>query len=83
MAVVIRDITASLLRTFPCNVIGAGDSFDAGFISAYVSGKDPEFCQFMGNLAGAVNTTAAGGTGAFKSKEAFIETARKVFGQTL
>lgn len=73
----------ALLNSDVVDAIGAGDSFDAGFISAYVSGKDPEFCQFMGNLAGAVNTTAAGGTGAFKSKEAFIETARKVFGQTL
>ena len=73
----------SFLNKSVVDAIGAGDSFDAGFISAYVRGKDLAYCQWLGNLAGAVNTTAAGGTGAFSSKEAVQEAALKHFGQEL
>lgn len=51
------------------DAIGAGDSFNAGFIHAFVKGATPEQAQIVGNLTGAVNTTAAGGTGAFTSAE--------------
>ena len=51
------------------DAIGAGDSFNSGFISAFVKGLPLEDCQETGNLTGAVNTTAAGGTGAFTSLE--------------
>jgi sugar/nucleoside kinase (ribokinase family) len=47
--------------------IGAGDSFDAGFVSEFVGGKTWERCLEIGNLAGALNTTAYGGTTAFES----------------
>lgn len=73
----------ALLNVHVVDAIGAGDSFNSGFISAYVQGKDLEFCQYMGNLTGAINTTAAGGTGAFTSKEAIEEAAQKHFGQTI
>ncbi len=46
--------------------IGAGDSFDAGFISQYIQGKDLQTCLDFANLVGAVNTTEAGGTAAFQ-----------------
>ena len=72
----------AMLNKSVVDAIGAGDSFDAGFISAYVQGKDLAECQRRGNLAGAVNTTAAGGTGAFSSKEAVMEAAQRYFGQT-
>lgn len=78
-----RRLMPAMLNNNVVDAIGAGDSFDAGFISAYVAGKDLEYCQWLGNLTGAVNTTAAGGTGAFASKEAVIEAARYNFGQTL
>lgn len=65
------------------DAIGAGDSFNSGFITAFVQGKDLEYCQYLGNLTGAVNTTAAGGTGAFTSKQAVEEAALKHFGQTI
>ena len=42
-----------------------------------------EECQRTGNLTGAVNTTAAGGTGAFTSLEAVREVCAARFGQTL
>lgn len=73
----------AMLNPNVVDAIGAGDSFDAGFISAYVSGKDLETCQWIGNLTGAINTTAAGGTGAFASKQAVQEAAEKYFGQKL
>ena len=73
----------AMLNSNVVDAIGAGDSFDAGFISAFVAGKDLAYCQWLGNLTGAVNTTAAGGTGAFASKEAVIEAARNCFGQNL
>ncbi|MCG2461663.1 sugar kinase [Flavobacteriaceae bacterium F89] len=47
--------------------IGAGDSFDAGFISEFVKGHELQRCLEIGNLAGALNTTAHGGTAAFKN----------------
>ena len=73
----------AMLNKSVVDAIGAGDSFDAGFISAYVRGKDLAECQRLGNLAGAVNTTAAGGTGAFSSIEAVKEAAQRYFGQTI
>ena len=72
-----------MLNKSVVDAIGAGDSFDAGFVAAYVMGKPLEECQRIGNLTGAVNTTAAGGTGAFRSKAAVQEAAQKHFGQTL
>jgi sugar/nucleoside kinase (ribokinase family) len=46
--------------------VGAGDSFDAGFLSQFVQGKDLPTCLLWGNLAGAFSTTMAGGTEAFR-----------------
>jgi sugar/nucleoside kinase (ribokinase family) len=54
--------------------VGAGDSFDAGFLSQFVQGKDLPTCLRWGNLAGAFSTTMAGGTEAFRDaakREAF------------
>lgn len=45
--------------------IGAGDSFNAGFIHYYIQDKPEKECLEFGALTGAINTTAAGGTGAF------------------
>ncbi|HTW78103.1 MAG TPA: sugar kinase [Terracidiphilus sp.] len=48
------------------DAVGAGDSFDAGFLSEFVRGADLEACLFKGNLAGALCITRAGGTEAFR-----------------
>ena len=48
--------------------VGAGDSFDAGFLSQFVKGKDLPTCLRWGNLAGAFSTTMAGGTEAFRDR---------------
>ena len=47
------------------DAVGAGDSFDAGFITHYIRGADVETCLTQGNLAGALSTTRPGGTEAF------------------
>jgi sugar/nucleoside kinase (ribokinase family) len=46
--------------------VGAGDSFDAGFLHEYVRGADIPACLASGNLAGALSTTRPGGTEAFR-----------------
>jgi len=45
--------------------IGAGDSFNAGFIHKFTQGASLKQCLEYGALTGAVSTTMAGGTGAF------------------
>lgn len=65
-----RNMLPAFLNDKVVDAIGAGDSFNSGFISAFVKGLPLEDCQETGNLTGAVNTTAAGGTGAFTSIEA-------------
>ena len=49
--------------------VGAGDSFDAGFLSSYVRGADIEECLESGNVAGALSVTRQGGTEAFRDAE--------------
>jgi sugar/nucleoside kinase (ribokinase family) len=46
--------------------VGAGDSFDAGFLHEYLRGSDIESCLAAGNRAGALSVTRAGGTEAFR-----------------
>ena len=65
------------------DAIGAGDSFNAGFIYKYILGNSILDCQQYGNLTGAVSTTAAGGITAFQDYENFRKTAREVFGFTV
>jgi sugar/nucleoside kinase (ribokinase family) len=48
--------------------VGAGDSFDAGFLSQYVRGADLPACLAAGNMAGAFSTTMPGGTEAFRDR---------------
>lgn len=60
------------------DAIGAGDSFNSGFISRFVQGDSLTDCQRYGNMTGAVNTTAAGGTGAFTNREAVEQKGREL-----
>ncbi len=48
--------------------VGAGDSFDAGFLHEYLRGSDMNACLAAGNLAGALSVTRPGGTEAFRDQ---------------
>lgn len=55
--------------------VGAGDSFDAGFIHQFIRGATMEDCLKSGNIAGSLSVTRAGGTEAFRDarhREAFL-----------
>jgi sugar/nucleoside kinase (ribokinase family) len=54
------------LKVETVDPVGAGDSFDAGFLHQYIRGANIETCLAYGNLAGAFSTTRAGGTEAFR-----------------
>jgi len=49
--------------------VGAGGSFDAGFLNAYLHGCGLRDCLAAGNIAGALATTRSGGTEAFRDRE--------------
>jgi sugar/nucleoside kinase (ribokinase family) len=49
------------------DAIGAGDSFNSGFICYFTRHKPLPGCLEFAALTGAINTTAAGGTSAFQS----------------
>jgi sugar/nucleoside kinase (ribokinase family) len=57
--------TSPALAVEAVDAVGAGDSFDAGFLHQYVRGADLPACLAAGNLAGAFSTTRSGGTEAF------------------
>jgi sugar/nucleoside kinase (ribokinase family) len=61
--------TAPSREVVPVDSVGAGDSFDAGFLHEYVRGTDVAQCLASGNAAGALSTTRPGGTEAFRDAE--------------
>ena len=63
--------------------IGAGDSFNAGFIHAFIKGHSMEQCLETGVLTGAASTTCPGGTGAFENLEGLQQIANNHFGRTI
>jgi sugar/nucleoside kinase (ribokinase family) len=57
-----------VLKVEAVDPVGAGDSFDAGFLSQYVRNADLSTCLNYANLAGAFSTTRPGGTEAFRDR---------------
>lgn len=51
------------------DTIGAGDSFDAGFLAAYLRDEKPEACAAFGNRTAALSTLRPGGTESFREPE--------------
>ncbi|MGA9528291.1 MAG: sugar kinase [Terriglobales bacterium] len=67
-AVAIRDQRRFAAPAVPVTVIdsvGAGDSFNSGFLHQFLRGADLASCLAYGNMCGAFSTTARGGTEAF------------------
>ena len=65
------------------DAVGAGDSFDAGFLHQYLRGAHMPACLASGNMAGALSTTRSGGTEAFrdaKQREKFFRERNADFG---
>jgi len=48
--------------------VGAGDSFDAGYIHCLLQGEGQEACLEYANAAGALSATKEGGTEAFRDR---------------
>src|SRR5262249_53921609 len=72
--------TCPAVKVEVVDAVGAGDSFDAGFISQYIRGAELPACLAHGNLAGALSTTRPGGTEAFcdrQYRESFFSAKRK------
>lgn len=64
------------LKVDAVDAVGAGDSFNAGFLHQYAKGADLATCLRFGNLTGALSVTRAGGTEAFREqghREAFLK----------
>jgi sugar/nucleoside kinase (ribokinase family) len=53
--------------------LGAGDTFNAGFLHQYVRGADLGACLDSGNQAAAFSTTRSGGTEAFRNPALWAE----------
>ncbi|MFG1999932.1 carbohydrate kinase family protein [Spirillospora sp. NPDC048911] len=51
-------------RADPVDTVGAGDSFDAGFLAGWLDGGDLTYALALGAACGALSTRAAGGTAA-------------------
>jgi sugar/nucleoside kinase (ribokinase family) len=83
-SVVIYNETASFQPVFlneqVVDAIGAGDSFNAGFIFKFIQQAPLEVCQVFGNLMGAISTTAAGGINAFTDLKSTMKIAKEKFG---
>ena len=54
--------TAEALDVTVQDTVGAGDSFDAGFVYAYLNGMPMEECLKIGCICGSCNTKYPGGT---------------------
>ena len=62
-------IDSAAINVETVDPVGAGDSFDAGFLHAYLKGQSLIDCMIAGNAAGALCATRAGGTEAFLDPE--------------
>lgn len=57
----------------PIDAVGAGDSFNAGFLHGFLRGWNLERCVQLGNCTGAFSTTGVGGTQAFRDRAALAQ----------
>jgi sugar/nucleoside kinase (ribokinase family) len=57
-------ITAPALKVETVDTVGAGDSFDAGWVAAVLNGNKPDRALAIAAACGSLSTRAAGGTAA-------------------
>ena len=64
-----EQISSTAVKVDVVDPVGAGDSFDAGFLHEFLRDSDLATCLASGNLAGALSATRPGGTEAFRDRE--------------
>jgi sugar/nucleoside kinase (ribokinase family) len=64
-------VTVPPIKVDAIDPVGAGDSFDAGFLHQFMRGASLETCVAYGNLSGGFSTTRPGGTEAFRDRGHF------------
>jgi sugar/nucleoside kinase (ribokinase family) len=67
----------------PVDTVGAGDSFNSGFLFQFLQKADLQQCLDFGNLSGALSVTRAGGTAAFSNKEQIVDDVDRLFGRKI
>jgi len=72
-----RRVEVPAVPVQPVDTIGAGDSFNAGFLSAWLNGAPAEACAATGNITGALSTQRPGGTEAFRDRTLVEEFLRR------
>jgi sugar/nucleoside kinase (ribokinase family) len=55
-------VTTPAVPVTPVDAVGAGDSFDAGFVAATLAGLPPADALALAAACGALSTLAPGGT---------------------
>ncbi len=64
-----REVRVAAHKTAVVDTVGAGDSFNAGFLHKFVHGASPETCLQFANQVAAYSTVAAGGVEAFRDRD--------------
>jgi len=67
----------------PVDTVGAGDSFDAGYLAATLWGWDTRRALALGAACGALSTRSAGGTDAQATSDEAVATASDLIGEAL
>jgi len=57
------------LSVQPVDTVGAGDSFNAGFLHKFIRGAGLQDCLDYGNVSAGLSTSRAGGTEAFRDRQ--------------
>ena len=65
----IERLHADSLSVQPVDTVGAGDSFNAGFLHKFILGADLQDCLEYGNVTAGLSTSRAGGTEAFRDRQ--------------
>ena len=62
-------VSASAHPVTPADTTGAGDCFNAGFLSAWLGGRSPQVCLQSANICAALSTEVFGGIDGFPSPD--------------